>query len=69
MLDCIDWTIVYTRERTTFGQPVLDNQVVHFTLAELATEIEALRALVYRATELMLKAQKQAQRVTFGKQP
>src|SRR5690606_7958442 len=28
------------------------NQYVHFKLAELATEVEALRALVYRATEL-----------------
>ncbi len=52
MANAIDWTIEYTRERRTFGQPVIDNQVVHFTLAELATEIEALRALVYRATEL-----------------
>ncbi|MEZ0312500.1 MAG: acyl-CoA dehydrogenase family protein [Myxococcota bacterium] len=52
MTNAIDWTIEYTRERHTFGQPVIDNQVVHFTLAELATEIEALRALVYRATEL-----------------
>ncbi len=54
MSNTIDWTIEYTRERKTFGQPVLDNQVVHFTLAELATEIEALRALVYRATELYM---------------
>jgi citronellyl-CoA dehydrogenase len=45
-------TIEYTRNRRIFGRPVLDNQVVHFTLAELQTEIEALRALVYRATEL-----------------
>jgi citronellyl-CoA dehydrogenase len=45
-------TIEYTRSRSIFGRAVLDNQVVHFTLAELQTEIEALRALVYRATEL-----------------
>lgn len=30
---------------------MLDNQVVHFRLAELQTEIEALRALVYSAVE------------------
>jgi citronellyl-CoA dehydrogenase len=45
-------TTEYTRSRKIFGRPVLDNQVVHFTLAELQTEIECLRALVYRATEL-----------------
>jgi citronellyl-CoA dehydrogenase len=44
-------TIEYTRARKIFGRSVLDNQVVHFTLAELMSEVEALRALVYRATE------------------
>ena len=47
----IDATIAYTRERTTFGTPLIDNQVVHFRLAELTTEIECLRGLVYRAVE------------------
>jgi citronellyl-CoA dehydrogenase len=47
-------TIDYTRSRKAFGKSILDNQVVHFRLAELATEIELLRALVYRACELYL---------------
>jgi citronellyl-CoA dehydrogenase len=47
-------TIEYTRSRTAFGKSILDNQVVHFRLAELSTEIELLRALVYRACELYL---------------
>ncbi|MFA6312207.1 MAG: acyl-CoA dehydrogenase family protein, partial [Sterolibacterium sp.] len=42
-------TIEYTRQRQIFGQSVLDNQYVHFRLAELKTEIEALRALVHDA--------------------
>ncbi len=45
-------TIEYTRNRKAFGKSILDNQAVHFRLAELSTEIESLRALVYRATEL-----------------
>ncbi len=44
-------TIEYTRERKAFGKSVLDNQWVHFKLAECATEIESLRALIYQATE------------------
>ena len=48
----IDQTIEYTRSRKTFGKSVLDNQVVHFRLAELRTEVEALRALTYHAVEL-----------------
>ena len=47
----IDLTIEYTRERTAFGQPLLDNQVIHYRLAELRTEVELLRSLVYRSVE------------------
>ncbi|MCH2157658.1 MAG: acyl-CoA/acyl-ACP dehydrogenase [Oleiphilaceae bacterium] len=48
---CVDQTIDYCRERQTFGQPLLDNQVIHFRLAELQTEIEALRCMVYQGVE------------------
>ena len=48
---CINDTIDYTREREAFGRSILDNQVVHFRLAELQTEVEALRALVYDSVE------------------
>ncbi|MBQ0777570.1 MAG: citronellyl-CoA dehydrogenase [Pseudomonas sp.] len=48
---CISSTIAYCKERQTFGQPLINNQVIHFRLAELQTEIECLRALVYQATE------------------
>jgi citronellyl-CoA dehydrogenase len=47
----IDLTIDYTRQRQAFGRSVLDNQVVHFRLAELRTEVEALRALTWSAVE------------------
>ncbi len=47
----IDLTIDYTRERKAFGRSILDNQVVHFRLAELRTEVAALRALTYSAVE------------------
>jgi len=49
--NCIEQTIAYARERQAFGKSVLDNQVVHFTLAELKTEVESLRALTYMATQ------------------
>lgn len=51
---CIEHTIAYARDRKSFGQPVINNQSVHFRLAELKTEVEALRALTYRAAELMM---------------
>lgn len=49
--NCVNHTIDYTRQRQAFHQSILNNQVVHFRLAELQTEIEALRALVYNAAE------------------
>ena len=47
-------TADYARERQAFGQSILDNQYVHFRLAELKTEVEALRALVHDAAARML---------------
>ncbi|CAL1544101.1 unnamed protein product [Lymnaea stagnalis] len=53
----ISETIKYTIERKIFGQPVLNFQVVHFTLAELAAELEMLRSATYRAVALYAKGQ------------
>lgn len=47
-------TIEYTRQRIAFGRPLLDNQVIHFKMAELLTEIEALDALAERAVQGMV---------------
>jgi citronellyl-CoA dehydrogenase len=55
--DAIRRTIEYTSQRKAFGRAILDNQWVHFRLAELKTEVEALRALTYRATALYVSGQ------------
>ncbi|AEI78018.1 acyl-CoA dehydrogenase MmgC [Cupriavidus necator N-1] len=47
----IEETADYLRQRIAFGKPLLDNQFIQFKLAELKTEMEALRALVYMATQ------------------
>ena len=46
---CLDEAIVYTKERQQFGQPVADFQNTQFMLADMATELEAARALLYLA--------------------
>ncbi|MFN3200776.1 MAG: acyl-CoA dehydrogenase family protein [Bradymonadia bacterium] len=53
----INETRKYTSERKIFGQSVLDFQTVHFRLAELETEVELLRSLVYRASELYMQGE------------
>lgn len=45
----IQSTIEYCRQRKAFGQSILDNQYIHYKLAELQTEVEALRSMIYRA--------------------
>jgi butyryl-CoA dehydrogenase/short/branched chain acyl-CoA dehydrogenase len=44
--------LAYTRERQQFGRPIAEFQAVQFTLARMATDIEATRLLVYNAARL-----------------
>ncbi|WP_411820674.1 acyl-CoA dehydrogenase family protein [Hyphococcus formosus] len=53
----IDATIEYTRERKAFGKSILDNQVVHFRMAELKAEVQALRSLTWDAVEKMMSGE------------
>jgi citronellyl-CoA dehydrogenase len=57
MDNTIDATIEYTRQRKAFGQSILDNQVVHFRMAELKTEVQALRSMTWDAVEKMLNGE------------
>jgi citronellyl-CoA dehydrogenase len=54
MEQAVRQAIAYTSQRQAFGAPLIANQSVHFRFAELLTEIEALKALCYRAIEQMV---------------
>lgn len=45
----IKQTIEYCKVRHTFDMPLIDNQYIHFRLAELQADVECLKSLVYRA--------------------
>jgi len=47
-----DLALCYAKERQQFGRPIARFQAVQFALADMATEIEAGRQLVYRAAWL-----------------
>jgi len=49
----INETIEYLKQRKAFGQPLINNQYIHFRLAELQTEVEFLRAMLYQAAGAM----------------
>lgn len=57
MDDCITQTIEWAQQRQMFGATLADQQWVQFKLAELKTEVEALRALTYRACDLHVKGE------------
>ena len=63
----INDTIEYTRQRKAFGRSILDNQTVHFRLAELATEVELLRSLIYRAAESLVAGEDVTRLATMAK--
>jgi butyryl-CoA dehydrogenase len=44
--------LVYARERESFGQPLLAHQAVQFRLADMATQLEAARQLIWHAASL-----------------
>ena len=63
----IRMTISYCRERQAFGAPLLDNQWIHFKLAELLTEVEALRQLNYHCVRLMEAGEDITREVSMAK--
>jgi citronellyl-CoA dehydrogenase len=63
----IDETVTYTRGRIAFGRPLLDQQWIHFRLAELKTEVEALRSLLYRAISLYSQGEDVTMLASMGK--
>ena len=44
-----EYALEYAKGRETFGRPIIDNQSIAFTLADMRTEIDAARLLVWRA--------------------
>jgi alkylation response protein AidB-like acyl-CoA dehydrogenase len=48
----LDYTVKFAKEREQFGKPIADFQGVQFQLAQMASDIEAARLLVYNAARL-----------------
>lgn len=63
----IERTVAYCRERHTFGKPLIENQWIHFRLAELLTEIEAQRQLTYHCARMMIAGLDATKEVSMAK--
>lgn len=55
---CFDLAIQYSKERVQFGRPIAKLQDVAFKIADMATEVEATRLLVYDTADKLDKKQK-----------
>jgi short/branched chain acyl-CoA dehydrogenase len=49
---CLDQSLAYAKERTSFGVPISKHQAIQFKLADMATEIHLSRLAVYHAAAL-----------------
>ncbi len=56
-----DAALAYARERRQFGRPIGDFQAIQWKLADMSTEIDAARLLVYRAADLKRRGEPHAE--------
>src|SRR5881275_437031 len=59
--------VAYARERVQFGQPIAMNQGVNFLVADMATEIEASRLLVWQAAWLLDQGRRATLQSSYAK--
>src|SRR6476646_4314214 len=59
--------VEYSKERVQFGQPIAMNQGVNFLVADMATEIEASRLLVWQAAWLLDQGQRATLQSSYAK--
>ena len=54
----LEMSVTYASERVQFGKPIIQQQIIQHYLAEMALDIEALRALTYQVAGLVDAGQK-----------
>ncbi|RJP57602.1 MAG: acyl-CoA dehydrogenase [Deltaproteobacteria bacterium] len=56
----LDYAVNYAKQRVQFGKPICEFQGIQFMLADMATQIEASRYLVYRAASIALNRNRES---------
>src|SRR5690242_395643 len=62
-----EYSVEYAKERVQFGQPIAVNQGINFMVADMATEIEAARLLVWQAAWLIEQGKRATLQSSFAK--
>ena len=63
----LDEAIKYAKERKQFGRPIADFQSISFTIADMATKLEAAKELVYKTAYLMDTKQPASKNASMAK--
>jgi acyl-CoA dehydrogenase len=63
----VDDALAYSHQRVQFDQPIFDFQVIRHMLADMQTQVDAARLLVYRAAELAARHEPCAKEVAMAK--
>lgn len=63
----LDYALAYSHKRQQFGKPIVSFQGLQFLIADLATEIEAARLMVYRAASMMDRGEPCVMEAAMGK--
>jgi butyryl-CoA dehydrogenase len=63
----LDASIAYAKERVQFGRPIATLQAIQWMIADMATEIDAARLLVYRAAWMKDNGLKYSQEASMAK--
>jgi alkylation response protein AidB-like acyl-CoA dehydrogenase len=60
----LDFAIRYSNERAQFGRPISSFQAIQFMIADMATRVEAARALVYKAASRIVEAFEETEKLS-----
>jgi butyryl-CoA dehydrogenase len=64
---CLEESLAYAKERQQFGQPISNFQAIQWMLADMATEIDAARLMIYRAAWLAQQGKTVTQEAAMAK--
>ncbi|HVA40631.1 MAG TPA: acyl-CoA dehydrogenase family protein, partial [Candidatus Binataceae bacterium] len=64
---CLNLSVEYARERKQFGRPIGSNQALAHMLADLAAELEAARALTWRAAWMVSQGEDALREISMAK--
>ena len=63
----LDDSVKYSKERTSFGKPISEHQAIAFKIADMATDLEAARLMLYRAAFLQGSGARATKEISMAK--